>query len=68
LLYILSDAQLKLVSEMLSNIGLVFFGSLVVPIFAHAQVSVGLMLVGLVLSLAFWAASVDVMTCAKTHV
>jgi hypothetical protein len=64
----LSDAQPKLVSEMLSNIGLVFFGSLVVPIFAQAQVSVGLMLVGLVLSLAFWAASVYVMTCAKTHV
>jgi hypothetical protein len=49
----LSDAQLKLVSEMLSHIGLVFFGSLVVPLSALEQASAGLMLVGLVLSLAF---------------
>jgi hypothetical protein len=51
---------------MLSPIGLVFFGSLVVPLSALEQASAGLMLVGLVLSLAFWAVSLYVMTYVNT--
>ncbi|OHA26398.1 MAG: hypothetical protein A3D52_03225 [Candidatus Taylorbacteria bacterium RIFCSPHIGHO2_02_FULL_44_36] len=50
----LSDSQLRFIAEMLSNIGLVFFASMVVPFFISAEISWGYLLSGSLLSLGSW--------------
>ncbi|MBI2053339.1 MAG: hypothetical protein HYT41_01160 [Candidatus Sungbacteria bacterium] len=50
----LSDAQLKLIAETLSNIGLVFFGSMVVPIFTGIAIPLAVLFAGIFLSIISW--------------
>jgi len=50
---ILSGAQLQFVAGILSDIGQVFFASMVIPFFI-AEIRTELILSGLILSCAFW--------------
>ena len=50
----LSEPQIKLVAETLSNIGVVFFASLVVPIFFSTEINVGIVIVGFSLAVTAW--------------
>lgn len=50
----MSGAQLNLLAETFSNIGLLFLGSLVVPIFTATGLAIGSVLSGLTLSFSFW--------------
>ena len=50
----LSDAQLKFTAETFANIGLLFFGSMVVPIFTETIIPPVIFITGLLLSLVFW--------------
>ena len=53
-LCMLSDSQLQFVSETLSNIGLVFFASMVVPFFTSTEIAWGYLLSGSLLSFGSW--------------
>lgn len=55
----LNDTQLDRLSEILANIGLVFFASLVVPVFGQ-DVNTIFMWVGLALSFGSWLVSLFV--------
>lgn len=56
----LSDSQLKLTAETLSNIGIVFFASMVVPIFTGIGTTPNIVLSGILLSIIFWFGSLFV--------
>jgi len=50
----LSEPQLKLLAETLSNVGLIFFASMVAPFFTGTELKEGFVLSGLTISFAFW--------------
>jgi len=52
-----NDLQLEKLSEISANLGLVFFASLVMPIFLAKVLDIFALLMGLVSSLAFWILS-----------
>lgn len=52
-----NERQLDRLSEVFSNIGLIFFASMVVPIFTD-QSNILLMMIGFVTSLSFWIGSI----------
>ena len=50
----LSDTQLKFIAETSSNIGLLFFGSMVVPIFIGSNLTSENISIGILFSSLFW--------------
>lgn len=57
MILMLSDSQLKLLAETLSNLGIVFFASMVVPILIIPKADLAISMIGLGLSLTSWIAS-----------
>ena len=57
----LSDSQLHLVAETLANIGVVFFGSMVVPFFAGSGTSDALSFAGFIAAFASWIISIIIL-------
>ena len=58
---VLSDSQLHLVAETLANIGVVFFGSMVVPFLARAETNLAISLFGLTAASVSWLISVIIL-------
>lgn len=61
----LSDSQLRLIAETLSNVGLLFFGSMVVPVFAGSDMLPEGLITGLLFSLVFWFTSLFIIKHTK---
>ena len=57
----LNEAQVARVSEVIGNLSLVFFASLVLPTFSGQQVETNIILSGLVLALGSFAISVQLL-------
>ncbi|OGF71770.1 hypothetical protein A2W54_01550 [Candidatus Giovannonibacteria bacterium RIFCSPHIGHO2_02_43_13] len=53
----LTDPQIRLLAETLSNIGIVFFASLVVPTFVGSDIDLVVFAIGIALSFVSWLSS-----------
>lgn len=60
----LNDSQLRLIAETLSNLGIVFFSSLVLQFFV-TELSIVHLIFGLALALTSWLASLLIIKHAK---